>query len=68
MNQKAWQKLTSSVERDFYKLLNNSNFGIDYQNNFDNYILESLYDEIRGGCMGLSLLPLQHPEMAHINF
>ena len=68
MNQKARQKATSSVERDFYKLLNYSNFIIDYRNNFDNYILEPLYDEIRGGCMGLPLLPMQHPEMAHINF
>ena len=23
---------------------------------------------IRGGCRGLPLLPMQHPEMAHINF
>ena len=22
----------------------------------------------RGGCRGLPLLPMQHPEMAHINF
>lgn len=28
MNQKARQKAASSVERDFYKLLNNSKFGI----------------------------------------
>lgn len=45
--QKAKQKATSSFERDFYKLLNNSNFGIDCQNNIDNCILESLFDEIR---------------------
>ena len=29
MNQKSWQTATSSVEEDFYKLLNDSNFGID---------------------------------------
>ena len=29
MNQKGRQKTTSSVERDSYKFLNNSNFGID---------------------------------------
>ena len=46
MNQKARQKATSSVERDFYKLLNNSNLGIDCRNNIDNCILEPLYDEI----------------------
>ena len=32
MNQKGRQKAISSVERDFYKLLNNSNFGIDGRN------------------------------------
>ena len=46
MNQKARQKATSSVERDFYKLLSNSNFGIDCQNKINNCILEPLYDEI----------------------
>ena len=44
-NQKAKQKSISSVEKDFYKLLNNSNFGIDCRNNIDNCILEALYDE-----------------------
>ena len=29
MNPKSRQTATSSVEKDFYKLLNNSNFGID---------------------------------------
>ena len=46
MNQKASQKATSSAEGDFYKLLNNYNFGIDNQNNIDNYILGPLYDEV----------------------
>ena len=46
MNQKAGQKATCSVERDFYKLLNNSNFGIDFRNNIDNCILEPLYDQV----------------------
>ena len=50
MNQKARQKETSSVEGDFYKLLNNSNFGIDCRNNVDNCILEVLYDEIGEIC------------------
>ena len=26
------------------------------------------FEYIRGGCRGLPLLPMQHPEMAHINF
>ena len=44
MNQKSRQKATSSVERDFFKLLSNSNFGIDCRNNIDNCILEPLYN------------------------
>ena len=45
MNQKARQTASSSVEKDFYKFLNNSNFGIDCRNNIDNCYLESLYDD-----------------------
>ena len=46
MNHKARHKTTTPVERDFYKLLNNSNFGIDCRNNIDNRILEPIYNEI----------------------
>ena len=45
MNQKSRQKASSFVERDFFKLLNNSNFEIDSRNNIDNCILEPLYDD-----------------------
>ena len=45
-NQKARLNATSSVEKDFYELLNNSNFGIDCHNNIDNCILEPLYDNL----------------------
>ena len=45
MNQKCKQKATSSVENNFFKLLNNSNFGIDCRNNIDNCILEPTYDD-----------------------
>ena len=45
MNQKARQTASSSVEKNFYKLLNNSNFGIDWWNNIDNCYLEPLYDD-----------------------
>ena len=45
MNQKSRQKATSSVERDFYKLLKNSNFGIDCRNNVDNCVLEPLFND-----------------------
>ena len=31
MNQKSRESVSSKVEKDFYKLLNNSNFGIDCQ-------------------------------------
>ena len=44
MNQKGIQTASSSVEKDFYKLLNNSNFGIDCRNNIDNCYLGPLYD------------------------
>ena len=46
MNQKSRQKALISVERDLFKLLNNSNFGIDCQNNIDNCTLQPLYDDI----------------------
>ena len=43
MNQNARQKATCSVERDFYELLNNSNFGIDCRDNIDTCFEELLY-------------------------
>ena len=46
MNQKSRQTASSKVEKDFYKLLNNSNFGIDCRNNIDNCYLELIYDDI----------------------
>ena len=46
MNQEARQKAASPVERDFYKLLNNSNFGVNCRNNIENCVLEPLYDKI----------------------
>ena len=45
MNQKSRQTATSNAEKDFYKLLNNSNFGIDCRNNIGNCILEPIYDD-----------------------
>ena len=44
MNTKSRQTATISVEKGFYKLLNNSNFGIDCRNNIDNCFLETIYD------------------------
>ena len=46
MNQKSRQKATTGVEKDFYKLLNNSNFGIDCRSNLDSRTLEPIYDEL----------------------
>ena len=46
MNQKCRQKATSSVEKDFCKLLNNSNFGFDCRN-INNCILEPLFDDFK---------------------
>ena len=46
MNQEARQKAAYPVERDFYKLLNNSNFGVNCRNNIENCVLEPLYDKI----------------------
>ena len=44
MNQKSRHAATSPVERNFFKLLNDSNFGIDCCNNVDNCSLEPVYD------------------------
>ena len=44
MNQNARKTAKSSVEKDFYKLLNNSNFGNDCRNNIGNCKLEMLCD------------------------
>ena len=43
MNQKSRQAATSPIERDFFKVLSNSNFGIDCRNNC---ILEPIYDDL----------------------
>ena len=46
MNQVARQKAETSVERKFYKLMNNAKFGIDCRNNIDNCQFEVISDEI----------------------
>ena len=45
MNQKSRQESTNSVEKDFYKLMNNSNFGYDCRNNIDNCKFVPIFDE-----------------------
>ena len=46
MNQKARQEAGDKVESDFYKLLNNANFGYDCRNNLDNCTFQPINDEI----------------------
>ena len=47
-NQASRQNVKVSVEKDFYKLMNNANFGYDCRNNADNCTFVSVFDEIEG--------------------
>ena len=46
MNQKSRQLSKNNVEKDFYKLMNNSNFGYDCRNNLDNCKFVPIFDEL----------------------
>ena len=46
MNQFARQKAETSVEKSFYRLMNNANFGKDCWSNIDNFQFEPIYHEI----------------------
>ena len=46
MNQNARQKAKTPIKRDFYKLMNNANFGIGCRNNIDNCKFEPIYGKI----------------------
>ena len=46
MNLVARQNAQTYVGKDFYKLMNNANFGYDCRNNADNYYFPPIYDEI----------------------
>ena len=37
----------NSIEEDFYKLMNNSNFGYDCRNNLDNCQFVPIFDELQ---------------------
>ena len=44
MNQNVRRSAKTKVEKDFYKLLNNRNFGNDCRNNIENSKLELMFD------------------------
>ena len=47
MNQNSREKFKNSIEKGFYKLLNNSNFGYDCRNNLDNCQFVPIFDEYK---------------------
>ena len=47
MNRKSKQKSKNNVEKDFYKRMNNSNFGYDCRNNINNCQFVPIFDEYR---------------------
>ena len=46
MNQRFRQNAKNDIEKNFYKLMNNANFGFDCRNNANNLKFEPLIDEI----------------------
>ena len=47
INQKSRQQSKNNVEKDFYKLMNNSYFGYDCRNNLDNCKFVPIFDEYK---------------------
>ena len=47
MNQKSRQEFKNSIEKDFYKLMNNSNFGYDCWNSLDNCQIVPVFDKYK---------------------
>ena len=46
MNQKSRQNAKNASEKDFYKLMDNTNFGFDCRNSANNIKFEPFNDEI----------------------
>ena len=46
MKQVSRENAKTSVERDYFTVMNNSNFGYDCRNNIDNYFFSPIIDEI----------------------
>ena len=46
INQKSRQNAKNSIEKDFFKLMNNANFGYDCRNNLDNCQFILIFDEM----------------------
>ena len=47
MNQKSRQQSKNSAEKDFSKLMNNSNFGYDCRKNLDHCTFVPIFDEYK---------------------
>ena len=46
MNQTSRQNAKNNIEKDFFKLMNNANFGFDCRNNANNTKFEPIIDEM----------------------
>ena len=46
MNQVSRQNAKTDVEKDFFKLMNNANFGYDCRNNAEKCCFSPIYDEL----------------------